>query len=214
MSQQSEQQLASLYAGMSEGELEKVASEAYDLSDIARQALRLEIEKRELSIAINDSGPGYDQVELQDLVMLRRFRDLPEAMLAKGSLQSAGLECYLADDNIIRMDWFYSNLIGGIKLMVKPDDLEAANEILNQPVPEGIDYGAEGAFVQPKCPRCGSLDITFQELNKPLSYGSAWVGFPLPIASPKWKCENCEAIWADDEDASERNAAEEEKPQP
>ena len=52
-------------------------------------------------------------------VTLRQFRDLPEALLAKGSLESAGIQVYLVDDNMIRMDWFISNLLGGIKLNVR-----------------------------------------------------------------------------------------------
>jgi hypothetical protein len=151
---------------------------------------------------------GYYEVDFQKLVILRRFRDLPEAMLAKGTLASSGIEGYFVDDNMVRMDWFISNLIGGIKLMVRPEDLAAANEVLSQPIPEGIDYGEEERYEQPKCPRCGSIDITFEELNKPLSYGSAWVGFPLPISSPKWKCETCGAKWV------EENEQAEEEPQP
>ena len=74
-------------------------------------------------------------VEWEDLVILRQFRDLPEALLAKGSLASAGIESFLADDNMVRMDWFISNLVGGIKLCVRPEDAEAALEMLEQPIP-------------------------------------------------------------------------------
>ena len=80
--------------------------------------------------------PESDEVEFQKLITIRKFRDLPEALLAKGSLDSAGIESFLGDDNIVRLDWFISNLIGGIKLRVRPEDLEAAEEILNQPIPE------------------------------------------------------------------------------
>lgn len=66
---------------------------------------------------------------------IRQFRDLPEAILARGVLESAGIETFLADDNIVRMDWFISNLVGGIKLKVRKEDLEAANEVLQAPVP-------------------------------------------------------------------------------
>jgi hypothetical protein len=49
--------------------------------------------------------------------------------LAKGSLEAAGIQAYLVDDNMIRMDWFISNLLGGIKLQVRAEDAEAAVEI-------------------------------------------------------------------------------------
>ena len=62
---------------------------------------------------------GQDVMEWDDLVMIRQFRDLPEALLAKGSLESAGIEAFLVDDNMVRIDWFLSNLLGGIKLSVR-----------------------------------------------------------------------------------------------
>jgi hypothetical protein len=33
------------------------------------------------------------------------------------------------DDNMIRMDWFISNLLGGIKLKVRAEDAEAASDM-------------------------------------------------------------------------------------
>ena len=39
-----------------------------------------------------------------ELVTLRHFRDVPEALLAKGKLESAGIACALADGNLVRMD--------------------------------------------------------------------------------------------------------------
>ena len=52
-------------------------------------------------------------------------------MLAKGSLESAGIECFLADENLVRLDWFISNFIGGIKLNVRVADVENARKILD-----------------------------------------------------------------------------------
>jgi hypothetical protein len=54
--------------------------------------------------------------------------DLSRALLAKASLESAGIECYLADDNMARMEW--SNLVGGVRLSVKPQDAKDALRIL------------------------------------------------------------------------------------
>jgi len=70
------------------------------------------------------------------LVTLTRFRDLPEALLAKGSMESAGRECFLVDDNLVRLDLFISNLVGGVKLQVRAEDVAEATEILNLPTPD------------------------------------------------------------------------------
>src|SRR5208283_3299675 len=104
---------------------------------------------------------GEDVFEFNETVTLRQFRDLPEALLAKGSLESAGIQAYLIDDNMIRMDWFISNLLGGIKLKVRAQDVEAAREILDQAIPEILDVEGVGKFEQPKCPRCQSLDVSY-----------------------------------------------------
>ena len=195
------QRLAQLYAAMSDGELGKVASEGDELTIEARESLQAEILKRRLPIEVPEPLPEVDiRPELQKWIVLRRFRDLPEAILAKGSLESSGIECVLTDENMVRLDWFISNGIGNVKLNVKPEDVEAAEAVLSQPIPEEFDYGDESAFEQPTCPKCGSLDITFETLNKPIAYGSAWLGVPLPIRSEKWICNACGARWVEEED--------------
>jgi hypothetical protein len=96
---------------------------------------------------------------------------------------------------MIRMDWFISNLLGGIKLKVHPEDAEAATEILNQPIPETLDVEGVGNFEQPKCPHCRSLDITYEELDKPLAYLTAYAGVPIPGYKKGWTCHACGNTW-------------------
>lgn len=194
--------LAKLYAAMSDGELDKVAAEGDELTVEAREALRAEIGKRGLPIEIPELLPEVDiRPELQKWIVLRRFRDLPEAILAKGSLESSGIECVLTDDNMVRLDWFISNGIGNVKLNVKPEDVEAAEALLSQPIPEGFDYEEGSTFEQPRCPKCGSLDITFETLNKPIAYATAgFLHFPLPVKSEKWICNACGVRWVEDDE--------------
>jgi hypothetical protein len=167
--------LEGLYSKMTDGELEKIAADASSLTDLARAAIQSEMQHRSMHPSATDeaeSAAADSEVSFQHLVLVRRFRDLPEALLAKGSLDSAGIESHLADDNMVRMDWFISNLLGGVKLLVKPEDAEAAVEILNQPIPEDFDVEGVGNYQSPECPKCGSLDVSFQELNKPVAYTS------------------------------------------
>ena len=192
--EQEHTRIAGVYAAMSNGELERLAATAYELSETARQALESEIARRGLSLSLAPP-PGVDVYELEERVTLRQYRDLPEALLAKGSLESAGIPAHLVDDNMVRLDWFYSNLIGGIKLQVRTEDADAANEILSQPIPEVVDVEGLGEYAQPRCPRCQSLDVAFQELNKLVSYGSAWMGFPIPVTNRAWSCHACGNEW-------------------
>ncbi len=177
--------------------MRKIAGDAPSLTSEALEMLKAEIGRRGLDISLAIASGGTDVVELQELVTVRQFRDLPEAVLAKGLIESAGIEGFLADDNMVRMDWFYSNLVGGIKLQVKPEDAVAARELLEQPIPQAFDVEGLGTYQQPRCPKCESLDITFEELNKPVAYGTAWVGVPVPLHNRGWRCKSCGHAWED-----------------
>jgi hypothetical protein len=189
------QRLAASYARMTDGELQNVAAAAASLTDIAFEALGTEMLRRGLTPPPAPTPAGTDGIEQRSLVTLRSFRDLPEALLARGMLDSSVIDSFLADDIMVRMDWFISNLLGGIKLRVSPDDLAAATEVLDQPVPEGFEVDGVGEYQQPRCPKCQSIDVAFEELNKPIAYGTAWIGFHLPIHRKLWNCHACGHSW-------------------
>ena len=52
---------------------------------------------------------------MTDLITIRRFGHLAEALMAKGCLDSAGIECFLADAN---MAWLDSPVVRGMRLQV------------------------------------------------------------------------------------------------
>ncbi|HWR17330.1 MAG TPA: hypothetical protein VN577_21045 [Terriglobales bacterium] len=206
--------LKALYAQMVDGELEDIAADSGELTDYGCEILYAEMSRRNLKLPkapmphssepeppsaspspVSRDFDGNYGVDYQKLVLVRRFRDLPAAMFAKGALQSAGIPCYLTDDNMVRMDWFISNALGGAKLLVRPEDMEASEDVLNQPIPESIDVEGDEVFEQPRCPKCGSLDVSYESINKPASYTSAWIGFPIPFSSNSWKCHDCGARW-------------------
>lgn len=138
MSQQEtdRQRLARTYAEMSGTALLELAADAASLTETAKSVLLSELSSRSLEIpsALIEaptetplppaiSGP---------LVMVQRYRDMPEAQVAESLLDSAGIDCFLADENTIRMDWLWSNLLGGFKLMVRPEDLDEAKRALEE----------------------------------------------------------------------------------
>jgi Putative prokaryotic signal transducing protein len=117
-----------------------------------------------------------DEIEVEPefdrLVTIRKFRDLPAALLAKGVLESSGIQCRLLDDNMVRMDWFLSNLLGGMRLQVPSEEVDTANAILDQPIPENFDVPGTGDYPQPHCLKCESLDIAYQELYAPVFFAA------------------------------------------
>jgi hypothetical protein len=194
------------YSRMTDEELREIAEDGASLTAEAVQVLTAEIARRGLDISVSASGQEEDRVRQRELVTIRRFRDLPEAMLAKGILDSAGIECFVVDDNIVRLNWFISTGIGGIKIQVNKSDAEAASELFAQPIPDGFDVDGAGNYQQPRCPKCQSVDTTFQELYKPLAYTSAWLCVPLPIHRRAWRCKACGHEWEDEGSASDNGA--------
>ncbi len=55
-----------------------------------------------------------------------------------------------------------------------------------------------GLYEQPRCPKCQSLDVNFQELDRPIAYMSAFLRVPMPVQRPAWRCHACDAEWEDD----------------
>lgn len=127
------QRLTQLYSSMPDAKLQELAEDSAELTDLAHTVLKAEINRRGLKIVSEGPPMETEPVEGPELTTIRKFRDLPKALLAKGLLESSGIECYLADDNIVRLDWFISNAIGNMRLQVKPADAETAIEILDQP---------------------------------------------------------------------------------
>lgn len=207
--QRERQRLTATYAAMTDGELQRLAQNADSLTDLAWEALEDELDRRDLKYPDDATdcatSEHRQELELQQLVTIRQFRDLPEALLAKGCLESVGIECFLGDENLVRLDWFISNFIGGIKLKVKSADAENAQKILDEPILEGLYVQGVGLYEQPRCPNCRSLDVNFQPLDRPIAYMSAFLRMPLPVQRPAWHCRSCDAEW---EDATDGNGGE------
>ena len=72
---------------------------------------------------------SVNELEARELVTIRQFGDVAEALLAKGCLDSAGIECFLADLNVARVDWPVSR---GVRLQVNPEDAETSIAMLDQ----------------------------------------------------------------------------------
>jgi hypothetical protein len=194
------------YRQMSESELMDLARKYDELAELAQALLRAEFSRRSLEPPLIDD-PGIDVAEGRNLVTIRTYRDLPEAFIARSVLENAGIECFLQDENTVRMDWLWSNMIGGARLQVAQEDEAAAIELLSQPIPTtvAVDTGAD--FIQPACPKCASLDVIENDAAHKIGAASLFLAPIVPLAVPAmsmqrddlWKCNTCGCTWYDDE---------------
>lgn len=122
---------------------------------------------------------------------------MPDALLFQSILDSAAIECFLADENTIRMSWLWSNFLGGIKLCVRTTDADIASSLLVQPVPETIDVEGIGEYQQPRCPNCGSFEVSFTGQNKTVDHIRALLDGPRPLNRSLWHCDACGHEWAE-----------------
>ena len=171
--------LATQYHAMSNDEMLRLGSQYASLTDAVQALVRSEFSRRNLEVP--DAPEEASASPLQGVATIRKYRDQAEAILARSVLESAGISCFLRDENTIRMDWLWSNLMGGIRLQVSEADVEAAEAVLSQPIPGHIAVAGEPDYEQPRCPECKSLDITFNTSDmKVAALSFAVVGIPLP----------------------------------
>ncbi len=187
---------------MSDAEMLQLGGEYASLTDEAQTLVRSEFARRGLETPDAEQEPSV--YESQSVRTIRRYRDQPEALLARSVLESAGIPCYLRDENTIRIEWIWSNYMGGIRLQVAEADAEAAEAILSQPIPARIAVEGEPDYDQPRCPNCGSLDVSFNNFDAKVGATSMLLfGFPLlsPVEKDYWRCEECGTNWLDETSA-------------
>jgi hypothetical protein len=69
------------------------------------------------------------------LVTVATFQNEMEFLLARTRLESAGIECFAADENMLRMAGWHSHILGGIKLQVAESEVQDALAILRETAP-------------------------------------------------------------------------------
>ena len=75
----------------------------------------------------------------EQMVTIERFRDMLQAELAKGRLDSAGIHCFLAGENA---GLLYGNGLDGVLLQVSAAEEDDARAILNDPGTTDEDVAA------------------------------------------------------------------------
>src|SRR5688500_2839037 len=117
-------------------------------------------------------------------VTVMSFSQPIEAHVARTKLESEGIECAVADEHIVRMDWFYSMAVGGVKVKVRERDLDRARELLNPAVSV-----AEPSLLV--CPKCQSRAVDYNTPARRIALCFLFLGLPFPYLRRKLQCHTC-----------------------
>jgi hypothetical protein len=142
---------------------------------------------------------------MENWITLMSFTYPLDAHMAKGFLESEGVETMVRDELTAQVNNFYSNAIGGVKLLVKEDDYEKGKEALQRG-----GYLRQGAGAEPKielvpldkttnrgrCPFCHSENIgKKKEPNLLTVLVFFLLGAFFPIFRASYTCFDCEKAW-------------------
>src|SRR6185437_8815829 len=83
------------------------------------------------------------------LITIASFALPVEAHLARTKLESEGIEAHVADENIVSINWLYSNAVGGVKLQVPESQADRARQIL-----QAVRSASGQAVLMMPCPKC------------------------------------------------------------
>jgi hypothetical protein len=138
----------------------------------------------------------------EERVVVATFSFPWEAELARARLGAEGIGAVLGDENLVRLDWFVSQAVGGVKLLVAASDAPRAAAVLSveAQLPEIGLATASDSSGGPSCPRCQSGNLTYERWSRAGFVGTILLfGFPLPIPQPRWRCGRCKAVWRPEE---------------
>jgi hypothetical protein len=134
-------------------------------------------------------------------VLLQRFSLPYEAHIAASRLDDEGIQAVIADEQIVAMNWLWSNAVGGVKLMVSNIDLEIARQVLaERPAPPSADEGSY-SFT---CPHCHGNNTSYLPGQPPGRivagvFAAIFLTLPIPSRHDSMKCDDCGEIWKVDE---------------
>jgi DNA-directed RNA polymerase subunit M/transcription elongation factor TFIIS len=164
------------YEHMSEGELCALAEDAYDLTEIAREALQVVIMEKGLDISIK-MDPLALPPKYEDLVIFGWPRGAEAAGRTMKILAAAGIPSFLT-------------------LEVRPDDVNRAHAALERAYEEmdkeeNAKDDLEKTNYAILCPKCHSAKVILQARTATLEANPFGIKY-------QWICDACGHQWVDD----------------
>jgi len=124
------------------------------------------------------------------LVVISSFTKVHEAYFARNRLQTEGIESFIFDEYIVGVHPYYSNVVGGVKLLVHEEALGQAKPIIDSYIIEQRDYYIS---MLKRCPNCNSTNIRQPSIFSIIFFviGVLIFGILIVLVYPKNKCNDC-----------------------
>jgi DNA-directed RNA polymerase subunit M/transcription elongation factor TFIIS len=141
------QQQKENYEHMTEGELCALAEDAYDLTEIAREALQAVLSERGIAVRLKLEPPA-ESAEDEGLTILTRHgwpANAEQARMTMGALSAAGIPSFLGPDNVMHLEEFQGKFDGSVSLKIRDVDQERAflalrdSELREPPAPPSVE---------------------------------------------------------------------------
>ena len=154
----------------------------------------------------------------EHLVTIATYREMEDAVSAKGKLDAAGIHCVLStsasagaarmpvsfNEDSPGMEGFRAKAADDVHLQVHEEDAQAATDILTG---SSADEDLDDMLDEPVCPTCGSMDLHYHDGKHWRPWVGVFVAGQNTVAAHKreWKCDECGATWTEDESAEPVN---------
>ena len=132
------------------------------------------------------------------LKVVATFREAHTAHLAKAKLESEGIPAWVADEHLIRMQWLYSQALGGVKVRVPEEFAGRARQILETDHASDlsrIDEARLPPTQEELCPACGAETVAASRLARITKTLSLGIGIPFVARSSRLRCSTCGHRW-------------------
>ena len=122
-----------------------------------------------------------------ELVTVRTFSNYFSANILLTKLRDGGIECYLKDEQTVTMDPLLTYAVGGIKLVVRKEDVDEVLFLLKH-----FDEAYKNHAL---CPRCGSHNIELVPKRNAANMITAilsWVFSSYAVSAENvYRCDKC-----------------------
>jgi hypothetical protein len=132
---------------------------------------------------------------------IARFADVAAAEVARGFLASAGIDAFVADAHIARLDWRWICALGGVRLQVPEEQAADAVLLLEGHGVANLEEPAPEADAAERCPFCMSMSIRHDDPRKLKALSMlinplVFLVVPILLATRgRLRCASCRKAW-------------------